>query len=322
MKKKIFITSVGGDVACAALRCLIEEKKYYEIIGCDIREDVQGKLYLDEFIIAPQHSDNEKYLDFIRNVCENRKIDYFLPIGEQEIILVSQIRDFFKEQGIGLVMVNDYIIEIATDKYKTHKMCREIGVLSPDTIRLEQLRKSEKMPFELPVVLKRATGCGGKGIKRIESQRQLLEVLKDKNYDENWIVQKEIGNSEEEFTMGIFSDGNNVSSLTFQRKLGFGSMSVWVKTVDDPKFHEIAMKIAKKTNLFGSINVQMRKDEKGYYVFEINPRISSSCRFRHLNGFTDVVWWIKLMDNQCPDIQFSTVQGRIGMKTLDEMLME
>ncbi len=231
------------------------------------------------------------------------------------------MRDFFKNNGVGLVAVNDYIIEIATDKYKTYEICRETGISSPDTIRLSELRDSGELPFDLPAIIKKATGYGAKGMRRIESQEQLMDVINNKDYDNGWIVQKEIGSSDEEFTMGVFSDGKSVSSLAFKRKLGFGSMSIWVETVFDSMLNEIAERIAKKTNLYGSINVQMRKEDGKYSVFEINPRISSSCRFRHLNGFKDVVWWIQLCDNQNPDTSFSAIPGKVGIKILDEFMM-
>ena len=51
--------------------------------------------------------------------------------------------------------------------------------------------------------------------------------------------------------------------------------------------------IAARLNLCGSINVQLRLRAGVPYVFEINPRFSSTVRFRHQLGFTDVLWALR-----------------------------
>lgn len=321
-KKKILITSVGGDVACSALRCLQEERDNYEIIGCDVNEWVQGKMYVDSFLVAPRYSNLDVYIDFVKITCINKNVDFFLPIGEREIVIASVMKDFFKEHGIVTVMVNDTIIQNSIDKFKTHELCDKAGVPTPPTSRLTDIKKTADLSFGFPIILKKATGFGAKGMRRVEKEEQLEKILNDPRYtEEGWILQKEVGSIEEEYTMGVFSDGKTTSSLTFRRKLGFGSMSIFVETVNEPQCQEIAEKIANEVNLYGSINIQMRKENGVFHVFEINPRLSSSCRFRHLNGFKDVVWWIQLLDNRHPDISFVPQAGKIGIKTLDELIM-
>ena len=51
--------------------------------------------------------------------------------------------------------------------------------------------------------------------------------------------------------------------------------------------------IADKINLSGSINIQLRKKGERVAIFEINPRFSSTVKFRHMMGFEDVIWSIQ-----------------------------
>jgi carbamoyl-phosphate synthase large subunit len=55
-------------------------------------------------------------------------------------------------------------------------------------------------------------------------------------------------------------------------------------------FVEIGIKIAKKLELNGSINIQLRLHEGLPYIFEINPRFSSTVFIRSELGFNDVAW--------------------------------
>ena len=65
--KIIFVTAVGGDVACSVLRCLVDMKDGSRIIGCDINCFAQGKMYVDEFVVAQGYADVNAYKNFIVN---------------------------------------------------------------------------------------------------------------------------------------------------------------------------------------------------------------------------------------------------------------
>jgi len=45
--------------------------------------------------------------------------------------------------------------------------------------------------------------------------------------------------------------------------------------------------------LIGAINVQLRMKDNEPYIFEINPRFSSTVGFRHRMGFQDFLWSIE-----------------------------
>ena len=63
--------------------------------------------------------------------------------------------------------------------------------------------------------------------------------------------------------------------------------------VENESISSLLQTIALKLNLIGSINIQLKLSDRGPCVFEINPRFSSTVRFRHLMGFEDVIWSIQ-----------------------------
>ena len=284
MKRTILVTSAGGDVACAIMRCIVDCEGDYKIIGCDINKYTQGLLYADEYLVSPRYSCLNEYVDFIKNTCLELSVDIFLPTSESEILIASQMRDFFLDHGIKMCFVNDQLIEIGTSKLKTAELCKRIGISAPETMQLDDAKNALQHWNEYPAIIKKIRGCGADGLRRVCSVDDALLFIDEADNLNEWIIQKEIGTLDNEYTMGVFSDGSSVSQITFRRKLGNGSMSVYVETVEDPQFDHIAKEIAEATNLVGSINVQMRYEDNNYHVFEINPRLSSSCRFRDLNG--------------------------------------
>jgi carbamoyl-phosphate synthase large subunit len=69
-----------------------------------------------------------------------------------------------------------------------------------------------------------------------------------------------------------------------------GGFSGYGEVVIHAEIDKLLVSIANHLDLIGSINVQLRFNIKGPCVFEINPRFSSTVRFRDLMGFHDVIW--------------------------------
>ena len=137
---------------------------------------------------------------------------------------------------------------------------------------------------------------------------------------ESPILQEYIGDKSEEYTLTVFSDGSIVNSIAFKRELGFGGMSRYVELSHDKKLYDIADKIAGMFDLHGSINVQLRKVNEDYYVFEINPRISSTMGFRMLLGFNDVAWWIDMLEKKEVE-KYKEPEGEVfGARTVEEKI--
>ena len=154
----------------------------------------------------------------------------------------------------------------------------------------------------------------------IRDQRD-FDIVREKA-SERLVVQKYVGSSEDEYTVGAFSDGGQIRSVAFRRTLGFGGMSVRVETVVDETLDDIVRRAAELLELKGSINIQLRKENGKYYIFEINPRLSSTVRFRYKLGFKDVIWWLEMLDGVSTTDDFKINDGVIGLRYIDEMILE
>ena len=101
----------------------------------------------------------------------------------------------------------------------------------------------------------------------------------------------------DEYTCGIFRKKNGeVKTIAFRRQLSSnnGGYTLYGEVVQNSVIDRLLLNISEKINLNGSINVQLRLSNSNIpYVFEFNPRFSSTVLFRHLIGYEDLIWAIK-----------------------------
>lgn len=313
-EKIILVTGVGGDIGQGIIKCLKELDYDDKIIGCDIDNYAAGKVLVDVFINSPRATEEDIYIQFIKRIVENNNIRYIIPSSEPEIKVFNKYRRYFEEKNIKLLINNEFIINTFLDKYKTSKFFMENNLPYPRTYPITEFKNQ----LSFPVVLKLKESAGSKGVFLIHDNDELKYFRKRYN---DCIIQEYIGNVDNEYTIGVFSDGENIHSIAFRRYLGLGSLSRYVELINDTKIKELAEEIATITKLRGSINIQVRKEKEKYVVFEINPRISSTVYFRHYFGFEDIKWWVDIMDKKPIEYTPKYTKG-IGVKTLGEVFFD
>jgi carbamoyl-phosphate synthase large subunit len=286
-KPTVLISGVCGDIGCSAVRSLREAVG--RIIGCDMRPYSPVRDLLDGFYEVPTAVETERYLQRIKDIVSIERISFFLPVPEPEIRLIDENRVEMEGLGAKLFLNNRTIVRNFLDKLKTAQLLSAAGVKAPRT----ELLQLYKGGFGFPVIVKPRTGYGSKRLWRAEDEAD-LDYLRRKD-DGLLIVQEYLGTDTEEYTTGVFSDGQTVSSITFRRKLGFGGLSAEAALVDAPAMDELSAKIAAAVQLEGCINIQTRLVGDTFVPFEINPRLSSTVFIRKQFGFEDAVWWLDLL---------------------------
>lgn len=286
-KPVILISAIYGDIGCSAVRSLREAVK--KIVGCDMKPYSPVSHLVDKFYEAPAAFDIENYMAFLKKIIIREKVDFFLPVSESEIEVLNIRRRELETLGVQLMLNNQSIINTFLDKLKTIQYLEGLNIRVPRTMLLIDYDDS----YGYPVIVKSRKSYGSKKLRKIIDLHD-LEYVRKKD-DGSLLIQECVGSDKEEYTTGVFSDGNIVSSITFQRKLGFGSMSIEAILADEPKIDNIAQRIARDMGLIGSINMQSRRAGSDFVVFEINPRLSSTLLFRKKFGFDDAVWWLNVL---------------------------
>lgn len=283
----ILISAISGDVGCSAVRSLREVSK--KIVGCDINSYSPISHLVDKFYEAPPATKTTDYMTFLKKIITWEKVGFFLPVSEPEIYVLNERRKELEDLDVKLLLNNQIIIDTFLDKLKTVQYLESLNIRVPRTMLLSDYDDS----YEYPVIVKSRKSHGSKNFRKIIDLDDLEDIRKKK--DSSLLIQECVGSDKEEYTTGVFSDGNVASSITFRRKLGFGSMSIEAILADKPEIDNIAQHIARDMGLIGSINIQSRRVGNDFILFEINPRLSSTLPFRKKFGFDDAVWWLNVL---------------------------
>ena len=276
--RKILVTGCGGDIGVSIGRILQEERLAEVVVGCDVVEYNAGRVFFDScFVVEPASS--PRYMESLQKLVESEKIDLVIPTSEPELRALA-VHDFFGKRGIFLA-ANSKALKIGFDKFQTAELLRHYGLPHPWT-----QAASEAHPFEMPCILKSRTGCGSKAV----------HILTTENYQaffpfaEDDMFQELLTEENAEYTCGLFRGRDTeIRTIILRRKLRGGLTGSGVVEVI-PAIETLLCNLATALDLQGSINVQLRLREGEPCVFEINPRFSSTVRFRHKLGFADVLW--------------------------------
>jgi carbamoyl-phosphate synthase large subunit len=301
------VTAIGGDLGNSVLKCL--DGTGDVLFGCNTEDNPAGIDRVEKFYIVP-YADDETYISIIIGICKNEKITHIIPINEEEIKVVSRNIQLLDELKIKVVINNRDILDMFLDKLKTVEVLRSFGLHVPDTYKLSET------PWDgSTFIVKHRFSSGSKLVKLVNCEDDLVE-LKIENF-ENIIVQRYIPSSYSEYTVGVFSDGNILNTIVFKRNLKHGYTQK-VELSFDKSIEDLAKLLSENLDLHGYINIQLRKYEGQNIIFEINPRISGSARFRHKLGFCDVLWWLDYLDGKQIQTYQCQYKTAIGVRELDE----
>lgn len=288
MKKiNILITSVGGDIGCNIVNIIKEQKNdNICLIGTDINEYIFCHDEIDKFYIVDKAGSNN-YVAQILNIIEKNSIDIIIPLSENEIFWFSNNYNLFINLKLKILINNKNILDTFLDKFKTSVTLTDILIQTPKTFLLNKF--TDQLLF--PIILKSRYSRLSKEIQIIQNQFQLDYFISFTEKQENYIIQEYIGTVEEEYTTCIYRSKDKTEIISFKRRLTAG-MTSFAQIVNENVLNIYAKKIAEFFDLEGSLNIQSRKFEDKFYIFEINPRFSSTVYIRDKFNFQDVLWWI------------------------------
>jgi carbamoyl-phosphate synthase large subunit len=291
----ILVTAVCGDLGSTTVRCLAREKQY-SIIGtdmapyCPVLEDL-----INFFFFFPCTAC--EYIAAILSICKKYRTKVIIPSSEPEILFFNSARQIFEQAGIALMLNASDILEKFFDKHVTAQFIKSLGYRVPISYPLMEYTGD----LSFPVIVKQRKGSGSRGVFVVNDAETMKYLCQKKN--ENYIIQELIGDKDQEYTIGVYSNGKHASVITFRRYLAHNSgYSREVHLVNDEGARLLGISLAEAVNLQGSINVQTRKKDGVHIPFEVNPRLSSTVMFRSLAGFADAHWWTQLLlDNPVYD---------------------
>lgn len=287
-KKKInvLVTGCGGDIGQSVGKILNESDLIDNLFGCDISDKNAAKFIYSNFFVGLPCKD-ANFVKNLESIVIEYDIDFIMPISEPEL-------RFFSKQNINkigeaqLILASAEALKVGFDKLFTANFLKDENLPFPVTQALDEVDNVEK----LPVILKSRTGSGSSNVT-VVFDNEIITSFKGNKSD--YIVQEFLDGDNGEYTCGVFrSSAGLTRSIILKREL-MGGFTGYAEIIANEVITKLLHAVAEKLKLRGSINIQLRLTSKGPVVFEINPRFSSTVRFRDLLGFKDVQWSIEDM---------------------------
>jgi len=288
MAESVLLTIAGAVAAKVAIESL--RRMSFRLVGCGLtpKEWRVGAAEVDAYYQAPNVSEGETYLDFIKEVCLKENVSYVIPFIDTEIDLLSENREWFEEQGIKLCFSGPETIKILRNKKLLADFiadnCPEIR-----SIPTKFLRDIDRPEWDFPVVCKPYNGRSSQGLRYIFNKSEWGGISRRVDKD-IYIVEPFISGPIVMVEIIRQPDTRKVVAMSRRELMSTShGLSTTAYVFQDELLERNASILADKLDIRGNVNFEYILDPDGQYHFvECNPRFSAGCAFSCLGGY-DIV---------------------------------
>lgn len=314
----ILVTAVGALIGQGIARALRKDVPECRVIGMDRGSNIYGASLCDKWHQKPCREDSPEYLPWLRRVIEDENISLILPGIEDDVYYFHDNRRILESWPARIALNNPSCIEAGKDKWTQHETLAKAGVMTiPSSLVTDWERLNESLG-EPPYVIKPRRGSGSRGIAVISQKGDLDDHLRHGGAD--FIMQKRVGNDDEEYSVGFFGYGDGTGSdlIVLKRRLWNGMTWLAESVAAQDGLASTCAAITKAFRPLGPTNYQFRRDRENWFLLEMNPRFSSSTAMRAGFGFNEplmcVQHYLSGVSRPCP--------GPIKHGVCQRMIME
>lgn len=262
-KLNVLITCAGGSASLYYAKHL---KKQYGIFLADASDKTIARFQGFPFERIPFGND-KRFTSTLHRLVERWKIDVILPGADEELVPVS--RYCAQHPEVTAIIPHESFIKLCLNKTRLMQVLDREGI-------------SHLLPFKkvsdvrYPAIVKPVYGRGSKGVHRIERASALRGYLAlyGKRFSDV-LVQPHIEGVEWTVSV-IVNNRNQLIGIVPKRiieKRGITRVAVAEK---NQVIERLCKQIVERFKPAGPFNVQLKLLKGTPYVFEINPRLSTS----------------------------------------------
>ena len=292
MKRRlnVLILGVGGNVSISIIKVLRNSDIKTCIFGACVQKYAAGLALCDVPLLCP-YANHKSFIPWLKEVVAENKIDIVLS-GVEEINKCLATLGIINDKCL-LLAPEKHNLEIFSDKLKTINWLAENNIDHPKTLDLEECYSFSQVKnnLKLPFIVKPKIGKGSADLFVIENKDQYLSI-KDTNL---YVAQQLIGDSESEYTCGVYKSKFNYIEIIVMRRLLRNGSTIMAEVVNNKEIYNYCKQIADTCITTVPFNIQLRicKKTQKPLCFEVNMRLSGTTAIRNGFGFKDCLVWIK-----------------------------
>ena len=285
----ILITSAGQRVSL--VRSFQKElKKYFEngqVFTTDLNPILAPACHVSDQSFTVPRVTSPEYIDQLLQLCLNNQIKLVVPTIDTELLVLSENIEYFKQQGIHLLVSEPGLVRECRDKRLINQFFENHGICIPQQYDLDNLR--------FPVFVKPYDGSLSKGI----FTAYCAEDIKIEHYADPKLMFMEYIAPEDydEFTVDCYYDKASELKCVVPRKrifvrAGEVNKGVTKKNVIVTEFNQKLKHISGARGCL-TIQVFLHKTEDKILGIEINPRFGGGYPLSYLAGANYSQWVIR-----------------------------
>jgi carbamoyl-phosphate synthase large subunit len=320
----VLVTGVGGHLGMSILKALRQSALRPRIVGTDARPISIGLFCADASYLMPHVAvDEAAYIRRLKEICKAEAIDMVCFGSETELERVAPYAEEIEaDSGAKPMVLSPAALERMMDKWEMVQHLRTVpGLPWPDTTLASDDEATRALVGRhgFPLVLKPRRGTGSKHVSVVRDEAQ-LEGLRRLVPDA--IVQEYLLPDDEEYTVGTYTSPRTgyVGEIIFRRVLDAGG-TYKAEVVEDDEIAAVCRRAVEGDDVWGPVNLQLRKTAHGVCIFEMNPRFSGSVTMRAHFGFNELD--MALLDIVLgQDVPRPRVRKGYGLRYLEEIYLE
>lgn len=242
------------------------------VLSSDARASIKYSRFISSYTFTGKHELPEKRINFIKNQVEIRGIKVIMPVEIEDIQLLSEYFDEFKDLTTLLVPPLSSF-DKTLDKWEFYNFLKKYDLPTPLSFdSMVSLAKVQKY-INFPLLLKPKIGMGGFGIKLVPNMNALrVEFEMNKDY----MIQEIIEGYD--IDMSVLCINGKIMAYTIQKGYVFSSAkysaALSVKFLYEEDVYRTVTLMMGHLKWSGYAHVDLRYDSKDgkFKILEINPR--------------------------------------------------
>jgi len=291
---RVLVTGARMWYAINTIRILA--KGGHEVFAADSRKLSAGlySRYLKGKFVYPSVSENgEAFVRCVLEKIEEMEIDVLCPTFEEGFVL-SKHSDLL--QGRVKMMIPSYEhIRLLHDKLSMTSYARSLGISVPRTMLLENFEPADS---SFPVVIKPRNLRSAEGVTKVNSHDEFIKFSKDLDGDK-YLVQ-EWKHPYQICTTGLAYNGQLIGNIIYHNLREYpesGGIGTCRISIECEEVLGNVKKIVSDLNYSGFISMDFLhdRDSNGYYLVDVNPRMSPGLLVAYTSGLDMVSAYIDLV---------------------------
>lgn len=266
-KRNILISAAGGSLFPYIFTSFSDEFVIHTVEA----NPVFKKIYQNKKIhILPKVLD-KNYIAAVVDLLQRKNIEFYIPLIDEEIPLAYVIAQHIR--GLKIIAPKLSFVKLCLDKFSLMKKLSENNISHIHTLKADL---ASFRTLKYPVFVKPIVGRGSRGSMSIMNKRQLDAYFLFQDYSKKEVIIQDLLIGQEYTVSVTVNNKNKILAIVPKKVIEKKGVTIHAVTKKNKIITKVCQNIVEVFMPEGSFNVQLILVGGTPFIFEINPRFSTT----------------------------------------------